>query len=59
MSGDSGGLFSELKKEKEAIYSKPGKNEKFLYTIYSFDIYPKAVEDIKKGMIEYKTDTCE
>ena len=54
LSGDSGGLFSELKKEKEAIYSKPGKNEKFLYTIYSFDIYPKKIYDRGKNTLNIR-----
>ena len=42
---DSRGLFSNLKKEKEAKYSEPGKSEQFLYTIFSFEIYPAKIKD--------------
>ena len=54
LTGDSGGLFSNLKKEKEAIYSEPGKSEQFLYTIFSFEIYPAKIKDRYKDELNIK-----
>ena len=54
LSGDSGGLFGELKKAKEAKYSEPGKNEEFIYTIYYFEIYPEKIKDRDKDELNIK-----
>ena len=54
LSGDSGGLFGELKKVKEVKYSEPGKSEEFLYTIFCFEIYPAKIKDRGKNELNIK-----
>ena len=54
ISGDSGGLFSELKKDKENIYPDSNKNENYLYAIYHFEIYPQKVKDRNLDKVKIK-----
>jgi hypothetical protein len=54
ISGDSGGLFGELKKAKEGKYSEPGKADQFLYTIFYFEIYPAKIKDRDKKELNIK-----
>ena len=54
LSGDSGGLFSELEKGPEKQFSEPGKKDQFLYTIYHFDIYPEKIKERGKKEVNLK-----
>ena len=54
ISGDSGGLFGELKKAKEEKYSEPGKSETFIYTIFYFEIYPEKIKERNKDEFNIK-----
>ena len=54
ISGDSGGLFGELKKAKEEKYSEPGKSETFIYTIFYFEIYPAKIKERNKNEFNIK-----
>ena len=54
LSGDRGGLFGDLKKAKEEIYSEPGKSDQFLCTIFYFEIYPEKIKDRGKKELNIK-----
>ena len=54
LSGDAGGLFGELKKEKEKKFLDPGREDEFLYSIYHFEIYPEKIKEREKSELKIK-----
>ena len=56
LTGDSGGLFGELKKHKSELCPKTETNETFVYNLYSFKIFPSKIRERKKNELEIKLE---
>ena len=49
-----GGILGELEKEKEKEYLVPESNEKFIYSIYHFELNLEKIREIKKDNLQIK-----
>ena len=56
LTGDTGGLFGELKKCISELCPNTKTNETFVYTLYSFKIFPSKIMERKKNKIEIKLE---